>query len=137
MKKNLENFYIIFFIFFIFFIPILSIFEEDKTFSDYENRVLQKLPEISIEKIFDGSFQKKFDTYTSDQIIFKNTFVKAKNYLDILQMKLEINGVYIADDDFYIWRVNTLCHFSVADRGYNNHYAFGVRPVIEIPLTEF
>lgn len=104
MKKILENFYVIFFITFIFGILIASTISKDKQFSDYENRSLQMFPEISKETIFEGDFQSKFDTYTSDQIIFKNYFVKTKNYLDIMQLKLEINGVYRADDNFFIER---------------------------------
>lgn len=104
MKKILENFYVIFFIVFIFGILIASTISKDKQFSDYENRSLQMFPEISKEAIFEGDFQNNFDTYTSDQLIFKNYFVKAKNYLDISQLKLEVNGVYRAKDNFYIER---------------------------------
>lgn len=103
-NKILENLYIYVFIIIIFGFLIISTIIPDKTFSDYENRILQKCPEVSIESIFKGEFQKKFDTYVSDQIVFKNYLVKTKNYLDILQLKLEVNKVYIGQDDFFIER---------------------------------
>jgi hypothetical protein len=103
-KKILENLYIYVFLIMIFGILVVSTILPDKDFSEYENRLLQMMPSISMEKIFDGSFQSEFDTYTSDQVVFKDFFVKSKNYLDIAQLKLAVNGVYNAADDFYIER---------------------------------
>lgn len=104
MKKILENLYIYIFLSIIFGVFVANVLVPDKTFSDYENRVLQEMPKISIESILDGSFQEKFDTYTSDQIVLKNYLVKAKNYMDLAQLKFAINEVYTAKDDFYIER---------------------------------
>lgn len=84
IKKILKNFYVYFFISFIFIFLGLSIITKDKAFSDYENRNLQLFPKVSTEKIIDGSFQKDFEEYISDQFVFKNYFVRIKNYYEIL-----------------------------------------------------
>ena len=103
-NKILENLHVIIFLLIIFLIPIASIIAPDKTFSDYENRELQVLPEFSIKSVFDSKYQAEFESYMNDQVILRNNMVSMKNYLEVLQMKLAINNIYKAEDGFYIER---------------------------------
>ena len=103
-NKILENLHVIIFLLIIFLIPIASIIAPDKTFSDYENRELQVLPEFSIQSVFDAKYQAEFESYMNDQVILRNNMVSMKNYLEVLQMKLAINNIYKAEDGFYIER---------------------------------
>jgi hypothetical protein len=84
--------------------PIISFIIPDKTFSEYENRELQLLPEFSWKAIFEASYQENINTYIEDQIVLRNEMVKSKNYLELLQGKLAVNDVYRASDDFFIER---------------------------------
>lgn len=104
MKKILDNLYIIIFMLIIFMMPIISFIIPDKTFSEYENRELQLLPEFSWKAIFEASYQENINTYIEDQIVLRNEMVKSKNYLELLQGKLAVNDVYRAFDDFFIER---------------------------------
>ena len=110
IKKNfskraiLENLHVIIFLMIIFLIPIASVITPDKTFSDYENRELQTFPKFSLKAVFDAEFQSDFESYMNDQIVLRNNMVSMKNYLEAVQMKLAINGVYKAEDGFYIER---------------------------------
>lgn len=103
MKKN----YIltIFFIMFIFLFLIISLFNEDKTFSLMENRNLQQIPEINKNKIFDGSFQEEYETYVNDQMILRDNFVKLSTKTKLLLGQKEINDVYI-NNDYLIEKFN-------------------------------
>ena len=62
-NKILENLHVIIFLLIIFLIPIASIIAPDKTFSDYENRELQVLPEFSIKSVFDSKYQAEFESF--------------------------------------------------------------------------
>lgn len=100
----LEHLHVIIFIAVIFLVPIASLLTPDKTFSEYENRELQTLPELSWNAIFESEFQSDFESYMNDQVVLRNEMVTAKTYLDLLQLKLAVNDIYKAEDNFFIER---------------------------------
>lgn len=90
-----QKIYVYLFFIIIFMIPLINIFTKDRQKSDTENRTLQQLPKL--EGILEGKFQEEFQIYTSDQIVLRDNIVSLKNYIEIMMMKLEVNGVYIYD----------------------------------------
>ena len=104
IKKIVNNFYVYFFIVFIFSVLIFSTISKDKIFSDYENKKLQKLPSLNLEDILNTKFQEDFENYVNDQIVFRNLFIRIKNYFEIVQLKLSVNDIYLGKDNFYIER---------------------------------
>lgn len=82
-----------------------SVFTKDSSFSAYENRSPQTLPAFSIRSVLDGSYTKKFDTYVSDQFIFRNSWIRTKTLSDEkLLGKNCINDVYLGKDGYLISR---------------------------------
>lgn len=73
-----------------------------KTFSDLENRELQQMPKISAKAVLSGTFQKKYETYLSDQIFGRDHWVNGYAAMQYLEGKKEINGVYLGKDDYLI-----------------------------------
>lgn len=74
--------------------------DEDKSFSQAENRVLATMPELSLYSLKDGSFMKDFETYLTDQFPFRDEIIRLKTVVDRAMGKTEVGGVYIGDDGY-------------------------------------
>ena len=76
----------------------------DNDFSEQENRYLQKMPEISLRSITDGSFTGKIGDYFSDQFPMRDAFVGIKGAAEIGMGKRENDSVTLARDGYIIKR---------------------------------
>lgn len=76
--------------------------KKDKHFSENENRVLSEKPEFELKALTDGSYEKKYEDYISDQFIFRDLWIGAKTYCDLGMLKKEVNGVYFCNDNYLI-----------------------------------
>lgn len=72
------------------------------SFSDRENRALQEFPGISLERVLNGSFEKEYESYLSDQFPGRDGWIRVKTEAELLTGKQEINGVYYAEDHYLI-----------------------------------
>ena len=79
-----------------------GIISPDREFSEMENRSLQQLPEFSAERLTKGDYTQDIEKYMSDQIFLKDQLVSLKTGADRTLGKTYMNGVYFADDGFYI-----------------------------------
>ena len=86
----------------VFGFSLAGIASPDRKFSEMENRSLQQAPKVSFEGIKNGSFTEEIESYMSDQIFLKDELVTMKTGADTVLGKRFMNGVYLADDDFYI-----------------------------------
>ncbi len=94
-----RNFSLVF-IAFVIFVMALNIIKPNAQTSVAENRDLQQRPKISTSKISDGKFASDYSKYMSDQFIGRSKFIKLKSKFDLFLGKKEINGVYIAKNDY-------------------------------------
>lgn len=95
--KNIVVTITFFLLIIIFFIA--NLLKPDTKISLTERRKLAKFPEITIENILDGSFAKKFEKYTTDQILGREEFRKLKSVLDFdLFRKKDNNEMYVYQD---------------------------------------
>ena len=85
------------FIMYILFFAIGSIVVKDRVFSDMENRNLAQFPKVSAKSVFAGDFSDEFESYMSDQIIFKDFLVKLKVTENRALNQTNVNNVYFAD----------------------------------------
>ncbi|PEF33614.1 DHHW family protein [Bacillus wiedmannii] len=69
-----------------------------KTFSETENRKLERIPTLSFQSVIDKQFTKKYETYISDQFAFRDFWVTMKSSTDRSIGKKENNGVYIGKE---------------------------------------
>jgi hypothetical protein len=74
-------------------------------FSPLENRYLQKLPTLTLESLQDGTFMEDAEDYAADHIAGRDFWVALKAWSERLSGKRENNGVYFAQDDTLINRV--------------------------------
>lgn len=67
----------------------------DRTFSEEENRVLAELPKLNGESIVNQDYMKGLESYTSDQFVLRDMWIRLKVQCDLLMGKREFNGVYL------------------------------------------
>lgn len=101
MKNKKSDFIIIaVFIIFIYGIAIGNFISEDRTFSEMENRILAKMPEISGENILSGKFMTEFESYVTDQFVARDGFIQLKSAGERVLGKKINNGVYYGEDGY-------------------------------------
>lgn len=79
---------------------LLSILLPKKSFSETENRYLAQFPIFSWERLADGTFGIDYERYLSDQFPFRDSWIGIKTAAEQLQMKKEINGVWLGSEQF-------------------------------------
>lgn len=87
-------------------ICVASLVLPKQKFSELENRFLAKAPELTLTSVTDGTFMKKAEEYTADHIVGRDFWVSLKARCERLTGKQENNGVYLADQDTLITKVD-------------------------------
>lgn len=100
MKKAGRISIIAVFVFLTAFFPLCSLIKGESDFSVKENRALMTRPAVSFDDILDGSFQKDYDEYLSDQFIFRDFWVGANTVLFRCIGKKDVNGVFFGRDGY-------------------------------------
>ncbi len=73
---------------------------EDRAFSESENRVLATMPTLSLSSLKEGTFMKDFETYLTDQFVFRDRIIGLKTLFDRVTGKTKAGGVYIGKDGY-------------------------------------
>jgi len=73
-----------------------------RTYSPVEKRELQTRPEISITKVLDGRFQKKYESYLRDQFPGRDHWVSFQTDMELFMGKNEIHNVYIGKNHYLL-----------------------------------
>lgn len=81
MQENTKNVIVsVGFLIILFIVFLVNIIIKDKEISIAERRKLSQFPEISISKLFNGDFAKKFDKYSVDQFVARDVFRSIKAF---------------------------------------------------------
>lgn len=102
MKKKQQWTVIGFFLLMIFGFTAAGLLKPDTDFSEKENRVLAKMPDINIEDILSGDFSADYETYLTDQFFLRDSWIGVKTRTERLMGKQEINDIYFAKDGYLI-----------------------------------
>ena len=97
MTKHSSWVQIIIFIVFIALFFVLSLALPDKGFSERENRELTQAPAFSLDALFSKKFSTKFESYTTDQFPFRDSWTTVKARCELAIGKEENKGVYLCD----------------------------------------
>lgn len=100
IREQLFKIMAVFFIIGILLLPIASLIKPDVKYSEEENRILSEFPELSKETIMNKKFMNGLESYTSDQFILRDFWIKMKVQTDLLMGKRELNGVYLGKDHY-------------------------------------
>lgn len=87
---------------------VLNILTPSAKISEKENRTLAGFPKISLGSIMSGKFMSDFESYISDQFVFRNSFVAAKRRYEVLSGKEANHNILICDDGYLIENTSEL-----------------------------
>ena len=86
---------------------LLSLLLPKKSFSELENRYLQKAPTLSFSSVVvNGKFMEEAEDYVSDHIAGRDFWVALKAWSERLSGKRENEGVYFGKDDTLLNQVS-------------------------------
>ena len=85
---------------FIFAFMILYIVLPKESFSAQEKKQLSEFPEVTAEAVMNGEFQEKLDTYLSDHVPFRNTFVGLSANYELISGRNGKKGIYLGNDGY-------------------------------------
>ncbi|MFI3141178.1 MAG: DHHW family protein [Clostridia bacterium] len=150
MKKSTKFIFASFvtiFILSIFSIAALNYVVADNDYSETENRSLASFPTLNWQNVFDGSFMEDFETYFSDQFVFRDLIVQLKSNIDLIFGQKEANEVLIGDDGFLFemqseFDFESVSQLTTALTEFSNNYgsieqAFVLSPNASLLYEEF
>lgn len=85
---------------------LISLIMPDRSFSEEENRVLSKQPKFGVTEVMNKEYMEGLESYTSDQFVFRDLWIKLKVQCDLLTGKRELNGVYLGKDKYLIQAIS-------------------------------
>ena len=81
---------------------VADLIQEDRLFSQTENRVLAARPGFSWEGLLRGDYAEAYEAYLTDQFVSRDKWIAIKTNMDIALQKKEIRGVYLGADGYLI-----------------------------------
>lgn len=81
---------------------LADLWNDDRKFSENENRLLASRPELEKEAVMDGSYMEDYEKYVTDQFVSRDTWIMLKTRTDILLQKKDINGVYLGREGYLL-----------------------------------
>jgi hypothetical protein len=101
-KKNQPLMTTMVFLLFVFGFSIVNIVSPDQIFSEAENRYLATMPSFSFEKLLAGKFTEEYETYVTDQFVFRDQWTNVKTLYELSLQKKDNNGVYFGKDGYLL-----------------------------------
>lgn len=99
IKERLYRIIAMFFVITTVLLGVASGVKPDVKYSEEENRMLAEMPEFTKENILNKKVMNGLESYTSDQFILRDFWIKMKVQFDLLLGKREFNGVYLGKDE--------------------------------------
>ncbi|MGN0508724.1 MAG: DHHW family protein, partial [Ruminococcus sp.] len=90
------------FLIFIFGMAVWFLFNPKSDYSSSEKRYLQQFPDVSVDKVLDGTFGTDFESYFADQFPARSFWVGLNAYYSLDTGNNGANGVYNCDNGYLI-----------------------------------
>lgn len=90
------------FLIFIFGMAVWFLFNPKSDYSSSEKRYLQQFPEVSVDKVLDGTFGTEFESYFADQFPARSLWVGLNAYYSLDTGNNGANGVYNCGNGYLI-----------------------------------
>lgn len=81
-------------------VSIFNLLNEDRTFSESENRMLAQKPVFSFHNLASGKYMADMEDYVTDQFFIRDKWINLKLLEDMALGKRESNGVYIGKKEY-------------------------------------
>lgn len=86
----------------IFGLTAATLIKQDKTFSENENRALASMPRLTLDSLLSGKFAADYETYLTDQFVFRDGWIGLKTQAERMTLRQETNDIYFARDGYLI-----------------------------------
>ncbi len=91
----------ILFLLLVFGFTVFDFVTPDRDFSEWENRNLAQMPDLTVKTLLSGEFGSDYETYMTDQFAGRDTFVKVKFLADSALGKRDSGDVYVTENALY------------------------------------
>lgn len=102
MQKRKNIILCIVFFLMVYGISMFGLVQKERSYSSSEKRILQTFPKISAKRIINGKFQKKYETYLSDQFPARDQWIWVKSAAERLAGKTESNQVFFGKNHYLL-----------------------------------
>ena len=102
MKKYIEKITVILFFCVLSLFLILNVLSKEVVFSENENRYLITLNKLFEEDLLGGGFDEKFESYLSDQFVYRDNFMSINTISKKAVGYFEVNHVYFGEDGYLL-----------------------------------
>lgn len=82
-------------------LTMVNLFIPDQLFSQFENRYLAQKPDFQWEQLISGKYTAKYESYVSDQFVFRNNWMQMKGFFEKALLKKENNNIIFGDNDYF------------------------------------
>lgn len=82
-------------LFVLFAFSVASLADQEKYFSEAENRVLESKPAFTLNDFLSENYADRYEAYERDQFVSRDKWLSIKTHLDILTGKKQVRGVYL------------------------------------------
>lgn len=79
---------------------MVDFLQEEHLYSEWEKRMLAQKPKWELEAVLNGSYEKAYEEWMTDQFPVRNWWVGVKTRCEMLSGKKEINGIYLGKDGY-------------------------------------
>ncbi len=93
---------ILLFVILIFGFTLATLLTPERERSEAENRELARHPEITLQSLLSGEFEKDYEDYLTDQFVLRDGWIGLKTAAERLTQKRESKDIYFAEDDYLI-----------------------------------
>lgn len=100
MKKSADRLYVVGFVAILFIMSGLFFLLPKQTFSEMENRSLQRTPQLTLDNLFSKKFAEDTESFVTDHFPFRNEWVSVKSTMEQLRLQQENNGIYKGKDGY-------------------------------------
>ena len=90
------------FLLLIFGFAAASILVPKRRFSETENRALAQRPDADISNVLDGSFEKDYEDYLTDQFPARDLWIRLHTAAERASLKQDVHDIYFAKDHYLI-----------------------------------
>lgn len=112
-KENIKRLSCIVIPGFLILLLLFNIVMPSKDISEKENRALAQFPALNFSSITSGSFMKDFESYISDQFVFRNHYVASKRRYETISGKEENRNILFAKDGYLIENTSGLSEANI------------------------
>lgn len=111
------------FSFIILFFTISFFVMPKQSFSENENRYLEKIPKFEFETLINGKFIENVQSYVNDHFPFRNFFMNLNTKMERLLGKEEMNHVYYGSDGYLLEKYDQPKNYDKIAKVLNQFYA--------------